>query len=63
MRSVIYNITSPYWSGNYVIYVLRIQVVLFPIQDEVVSVNAQVYRYFSAEKNKREDITVLLYNQ
>ena len=63
MRSVIYNITSPHWSGDYVVYVFRIQVVLFPIQDEVVSVDAQVYCYFSAEKNECEDITVLLYYQ
>ena len=63
MRSVIYNITSPHWSGDYIIYVFRIQVVLFPIQGEIVSVNAQVYCNSSAEKNKREDITILRCSQ
>lgn len=60
MWSVIYNITSPHWSRKNVIYVFRVEVVLFPIQDKIVSVDPQVCCNSSAEKHKCEDIAVLV---
>lgn len=60
MWNVIYDIAAPHRSRDNIIYVLWIQVVLFPIQDEVVPLDPQVYRNPSAEKNKCENIAVLI---
>lgn len=59
MWSVIYNVTSPHWSREDIVYLFRIEIFLLSIQDEIVSFGPQIRCNSSAKKNKCENIAVL----
>ena len=59
MWGVIYNIATPNWGSNDIIYFLRIQIDLFPVEDEIVARGPQICCDFPAEKDEGEDVTVL----
>lgn len=59
MWSVIYNITSPHRGSDDIIYFLRTEINLFPIEDEIVSRGPQICCDFPAEKDEGEYVTVL----
>ena len=59
MWSVIYNITSPHWGSDDIIYFLGIEINLFPIEDEIVPRGPQICCDFPAEKDEGEYVTVL----
>ena len=59
MWSVIYNIASPNWGSDDIIYFLRVQINLFPVEDEIVPRGPQICCDFPAEKNEGEDVAVL----
>ena len=59
MWGVIYNITTPNWGSDDIIYFLGIQINLFPVEDEIVPRGPQICCDFPAEKDEGEDITVL----
>ena len=59
MWGVIYNITTPNWGSDDIIYFLGIQINLLPVEDEIVPRGPQICCDFPAEKDEGEDITVL----
>ena len=59
MWSVIHYVASPHWSRDNIVHIFRIQIGLFPVQDEIISSGAQVCCNSPAKKNKREDVAIL----
>lgn len=59
IRTIINDARSKNWRCQRTVYILRIQVLVFSVEYEVVPFDAQIYSGLLSKKNECEDIAIL----